>query len=257
MTKFCATSSYKQNKGARTNLKKLAAQLEAGPSRDEKETLDQLSVKVIEKVRDNEGTSSKVCEENSRLKQQLQQKSSRLEEIKKQEGATRGKITETEENISSKKTLLHQLDQGILDLKEANRKIAADFDDNRAALNELADWQSAVGCSISTVQRDFEAYAKEVEEQAERLREKLKEEQMVETNNQIELEEEQTQLKFEKSDLETRYEKELRSAGDILKHNKIEIELMKNQIRDLQDSVKRKSENDQDDDARTLQSIED
>ena len=49
--------------------------------------------------------------------------------------------------------------------------------------------------------QDFEAYARGIEEQADIIREQVGEERMVLTNNQIALQEQHEQLKFEKHDL--------------------------------------------------------
>ena len=52
-----------------------------------------------------------------------------------------------------KTNALQAFEEEVTELREANRKIAADFEDNKDAITELADWQSVVGMTISEVQR--------------------------------------------------------------------------------------------------------
>ena len=122
-----------------------------GAPKSDKESLTDLSVTVTTVVNEKSEAITNQRAHNQRLSDDAKTIAIHLDGLKSQHEhmriSRRGKAEENALKINA----VADLDEQIKDLKEANRKIAADFDDNRAAIQELADWQSAHGCTISSV----------------------------------------------------------------------------------------------------------
>ena len=132
-------------------MSSLAAEL--GAPKAEKYTLTDLSSTVSKAVTDQSSSLAAQRQTNQRLNDDAKNASNNLDGLKSKYQQIRQSRRRKQDENAVRTNALSELEEQIKDLKEANRKIAADFDDNRAAIEELGNWQSAVGISISSVKQ--------------------------------------------------------------------------------------------------------